>query len=651
MHNVAHVDPGNGHQRKGHSLTQSDTVGVTLRSDPQPPAPAPHSRNRSLVFRTGLVVLVTVTLVWRYWTLSSWSWFQDDWIYLTKTAELPFWQYVTQNYNGHVMPGQFVVAWLITKAAPLDYSYAVATTLFFVLASLLAWAAALRTIFGERVRLLYPLIILALSPVFMPISLWWAAAIQTFPLQLFMGLSVLFTARYVLRGARRQDLAGLAASYALGLFFWQKALLLAIPIIFVAVLVERGTLPERIRTTLRTVRIPAAVTALYVPLYVWFTRSGDAAGTQLFEKRGLGETVSFFLTGILDVGIPSLLGGPWQSLSEPQQVFGSSSGVLTLMLLALGVLGCVLAVKLRRGGGIAVAMTLAYTAASWGLLFTSSRFDMLGVFLVRDARYAADILPVALLTIAFVVTPTVSEDRSSWLHKPLRSHMAVRVFKAGATAFVALVAISALYSSGRIWDAMAPSTPKYWVDNLTADATRAANIASIHNSNAPDHVIFSVYYAEDARISQLLKPLPLELRFNEPAEHLLIPDWAGHLMEVDVDPASRAVTPPPVEGCGYLVDGGKTTVIPLSSGLYNWEWGYQFSYFSGQPAVVTVRTDTKSVDLRLDRGLHQVQFIMEDSASALRVTGHPDGSPVCITEVQAGPIKASDRWIGRANQP
>ena len=169
----------------------------------------------------GVTIIVVVAVVWRYWTISSWSWFQDDWIYVTRTTELSFWDYITQNYNGHLMPAQFMIAWLITKVAPLDYSYAVATTIFFTVASLLAWAAALRTIFGERLRLLYPLIILAMSPVFMPISLWWAAAIQTFPLQLSMGLCVLFTARYTMRGRSGWDIVALAASYCVGLLFWQ----------------------------------------------------------------------------------------------------------------------------------------------------------------------------------------------------------------------------------------------------------------------------------------------------------------------------------------------------------------------------------------------------------------------------------------------
>ncbi len=631
-------------------MTQTARTASTAVSSTRPAREGTSPSSASGAFRLGLVVLVVTTVVWRYWTLRSWSWFQDDWIYLARTAQLPFWEYVTQNYNGHVMPGQFVLAWAITKIGPLDYSLAIATSLLFIVASLLAWAAALRAIFGERARLLYPLVVLALSPLFMPISLWWAAALQTFPLQLFMGLSVLFTARYLRSGSRR-DVAGLVVSYALGLFFWQKALLIAIPVVFVAMLLTTGSLGERLSAAWRIGRFPMAVAAAYVPLYLWFTRSGDDAATELFEKRTVGQTLDFFLTGILDVGIPALLGGPWQSLSEPQQVFGSSSGVLTLAFLGLTVLAAVFAARYRRGGGLAVGMAVVYASASWGLLFTSSRFDMIGVFLVRDARYAADILPVALLTATFIITPTRTESRSTWLKgaSDLVRPWARAVRPIGVAGLV-FVAGSTLYSSGRIWDAMSPQTPKHWVDNLTTDAA-ISGIGPIHDSNAPDHVIFSVYFPEEARISNLLRPLSPALRFNEPAEHLLIPDSAGRLVEVDVEPSSRSASPPPVEGCGYLVNPGQTTVIPLETALYNWEWGYQLSYFSGQPAMVTVATESKSVDVPIAKGLHQVQFIVEDSAARLRVTGHPDSSPVCITEAHAGPLTASDRRVSGQGQP
>ena len=623
-------------------MTQADVApdtGLPERADA-----ATASRPSNWAFRMGVTIIVVVAVVWRYWTISSWSWFQDDWIYVTRTTELSFWDYITQNYNGHLMPAQFMIAWLITKVAPLDYSYAVATTIFFTVASLLAWAAALRTIFGERLRLLYPLIILAMSPVFMPISLWWAAAIQTFPLQLSMGLCVLFTARYIMRGRSGWDLAALAASYCVGLLFWQKALLLLVPIGFVAILVGTGSVQQRLRTALRVLTPVLAITAAYVPVYLLLTRRVDDANTTLFKPRELGDSLNFFLTGVVDIGIPSLLGGPWRALSEPQQVFGSSSGVLTLGFIVISVVGAVAVIRLRALGWVVVAMPVVYAVAAWGLLFTSSRYDAVGVFLVRDARYSADIVAVALLAVVFATTPTLNER--SWRKRRWEPGMPAWSWRATAGALVALVTLSAVYTNGRIWDASAPASPKTWVDNLASDLMSTTPGTSVYDSNAPDHVMFSVYFAEDARISSLFRPLAAPVAFNGPAERIHIADWTGRLMEAQVDAAARPAVAAPTPDCGYLVAPGRATRIPLEPHLYNWEWGYQLSYFSGKPAIISVKTDAKSVDVPIRKGLNQVQFVVEDSASALLLTGHPDSDPVCVTEVRAGPIKPSDRWIG-----
>jgi hypothetical protein len=593
-------------------------------------------------FRTGVFALVMITVIWRYWTMSGWSWFQDDWLYMTKAAELPLWEYLTQNYNGHIMPGQFALAWAMVHTAPLNYSYAVFIVLAFIALSILSWAAALRTIFGERGRLLYMLVVLALSPIFMPVSLWWAAGIQVYPLQLFMGLAVLFTGRYMLEGRRRADLFGLAASYVLGLLFWEKALLIAVPVAFVAVLLSTGRLRIRVRDSRWVLGVIAAITLVYLPAYIMLTRNGDAADTKLFEKRDLGETISFFFTGVLDVGVPALLGGPWYTPTDPQQLFAATSGVMTLAFLLLLVAGIAVAIRMRRSAPLMIAMAVTYAIVAWGLLFTSSRFDALGVVSVRDGRHAADILPVALLTLTFLFTPTRLEAGSEWHNvevSPATRHL-VRAVSVGA---VIAVLVSAVVASGRIWDSSAPASPKTWVDNFLSDATSAGEV-SVYDSRAPDSVVAG-WFGNDARVSKLLKPLDLPLSFNEPAPEIYVADWAGHLKEADIEPVTRSVSPGPVPGCGYLVEAGQSVTIPLQTFLYDWQWGLQVDYFTAGPAALSVETDNKSVDLVLDSGLAHRQAVVEDSATKLVVTSQAGSSTVCITEAIMGPVKDSDRWI------
>jgi hypothetical protein len=574
--------------------------------------------------------------------MSQWSWFQDDWIYLTRSVEMPFGEYVLQNYNGHIMPAQFTIAWVITHVAPLDYSFAVATALTAIMVSLAAWILALREIFGERARILFPIALFAMSPLLMPITLWWAAAMQIFPLLATQGFVVLFVARYYIRGGGTWNLVGLLVSYFLGLLFWEKALLVAIPAAFVAVLLVSGTLVQRLRRTIPTLVPLAAVSAAYLVGYFLLTHAGDEAQTELLERRTLTESIAFFATGALDVGVPTLLGGPWSTVENPQQVFATSSGILTMLFICLLVLAAVATVRWRRDGLIVLSMVAAYAVVSWGLLFTSSRFDVLGVFLVRDARYAADIMPIALLALAFVISPLMLGE-GAWLIRPLPDGWPK--IRTGLTAAAVAACASALAFSGLNWDSAAPNSPKGWVDNIVSDAGSAGD-ASVYNTLAPSNVIYSAYFVGDGRLSQLLKPLGTEIRWNAPAETIYVTDWAGHLMEGEVGRVSQNAVAAPVQGCGFAVSAGESISIPLKPELFNWEWGYQIDYFTSAAALLTVHTDNKSENLVLDRGLHRRQLVMTDSARALRIDAADGSSTVCVTGVHAGPMDPSDRWIG-----
>lgn len=598
---------------------------------------------RSTIFRAGLVAIVLTSLLWRYWTVSKWGWFQDDWVYLTKTAKESFGPYVLQNYNGHIMPAQFTIAWLGTKTAPLDYGLAVACTVTFSVGLILCFALLLRQVFGERGRLLAPLFIVAFTPLWMPVTLWWAASLQTFPLAISMCLTLYFVAKYAMVGRHRRYLWGMALAYVGGLMFWEKALLVVVPAIFFIFVLTHGSRRERLQAAKWPALALSIPTAIYLPIYLLLTRSGDAAKTQLLQGRTLRQTADFFLTGILDVGVPGLLGGPWSVLENPQQIFEATSGVRSVLALAAVIVGATVIGRLRRSGVAALTMLCVYALVSWGLLFTSSRFDVIGVPMVRDARYAADILPVALLVTAFAITPTRLEDSHGWLRIAVDTAPR-RLISVASAATATLLAIVTLVTNGRIWDASAPNSPGPWTANLIGDIRDAGPI-SVYDAMALAHVILSAYFWGDGRLSELLRPLNLEARYNAPAETMYIPDWAGHLKEVAIESASSS-SPGPQQGCGYLIEPGRTTIIPLKTPLYAWQWGIELSYFSGGPAVVDVSTGRQKVMLALEPGLHHQQFVMEDQISDISVSARSGSSTFCVTDVQVGSVVSSDRWIG-----
>jgi hypothetical protein len=595
-------------------------------------------------FRVGVAVLILVNTFWRSWTLSRWSWFQDDWLYLTRSHETDLLHYLTQNYNGHIMPGDFLLAWTISRLAPLDYTLAAGFVVISSAACTVVWAATLRTIFGDRLRLLVPLVILTLSPILLPISIWWAAAIQIYPLQLSMGLAILFLARW-LRIGGRANLIGLTASYVMGLFFWEKALLILIPLVFITLFLGEGSWRMRLRQVRAPVAILFAITIVYVPLYLLGTRiPGGVAGfkTELFQHRSVGQSLSFYVTGLLDLGLPTLAGGPWGGLPNLLSVYSPVPATRWLPMLALLVTLSAVVVTYRRRGWLTIAMVACYAGLSWGLLLTSSRYDNIGDYAVRDARYAADILPVAILGLAFCMAQTRIESEHGivpWrvtLPAAARRHSTAMV-----GALIAALSLSTLYGNGASWQRLEPQSPKPWVDSLISDARRAKT-ASVFDTFPPNQVIASFFFPQDAHISRLLLPLRLSLAFNQPAPQMLAVSDSGQLKEVDIGDVSHSVKAP-IQKCGYLVKPLENTYVPISKRMFNWGWGYQLDYYSQYGGTMMVRTDTGTQEVPIPAGIGKMQFYRTDSVSAVGLRMADASGQVCVSKLTIGPISISDR--------
>lgn len=595
-------------------------------------------------FRVGVVVLILINIFWRSWTLSRWSWYQDDWLYIARSQETDLLHYLIQNYNGHIMPGDFLLVWTITRLAPLDYTLAAGFVVICATACTVVWAATLRTIFGERLRLLVPLVILSLSPILLPISIWWAAAIQVFPLQLAMGLAILFHARW-LRIGGRGNLIGLTASYVLGLFFWEKALLILIPLVFITLILGEGTWRVRLRLVRAPLAILSAITAVYVPLYLLGTRfPGGVAGfkTEIFQHRSVGQSLSFFGTGLLDIGLPTLAGGPWGGLESLLSVYSPVPATRWLPMLAVLVTSAAVLVAYRRRGWLILAMVACYAALSWGLLLTSSRYDNIGDYAVRDARYAADILPVAILALALCMAQTRMEsDRGIVPWKRTISPAVHRHSAAIVGVLIAALSLSTLYGNGASWQRLEPQSPKPWVDSLIHDARQAAP-ASVFDSFPPNRVIASFFFPQDAHVSRLLLPLKLRLTFNQPARQMLAVSDSGQLKEVDIGDVSHAVKGP-IQECGYLVKPLENTYVPITKRMFNWGWGYQLDYYSQYGGTMMVRTDTGTEQVPIPAGIGKMQFYRTDSVSAVGLRMADASGQVCVSKLTIGPISISDR--------
>ncbi len=172
------------------------------------------------------VLLVLLQLAFRGWALAG-SWFYfDDIAFMSRAMNEPLdASYLLESYGGHLMPGGFLTAWLLTKVAV--YSWAPWAAVLLVLQALAGFGMLrlLVSLFGRR-PLVLALLAGYLAYVFtLSAGIWFAAGINQLPMQVALVFGLHAHVEY-LRHRRIRSLVWAIAWTLAGLVFYEKTLLL-----------------------------------------------------------------------------------------------------------------------------------------------------------------------------------------------------------------------------------------------------------------------------------------------------------------------------------------------------------------------------------------------------------------------------------------
>ena len=193
----------------------------------------------------------------------------------------------------------------------MNYAWAIVTTCVLAGGSVVAWGLALRELFGERPHLLAGLVVLGVTPALLMDSLFWSRGLGTFSTLLTMGTCLWFLARLLVRGRSSHDLIGLTVTYALGLFMWEKSLLVCIPLFFLCLLLGPTDVRGAIRHCVRHLWTVTLLTAIFIPLYLWSVRDATEVTPSEPVARSVGAALTFVAHGVTDVALPWMVGGPF----------------------------------------------------------------------------------------------------------------------------------------------------------------------------------------------------------------------------------------------------------------------------------------------------------------------------------------------------
>lgn len=581
----------------------------------------PWWRGRPWVVAAAGLILAQLGI--RAAALSGAFFWHDDYVYLSNAAAGLSADYLFQSYGGHLMPGQFLLVWVLQQIAPMQWWLAGGLVIVLQLIASLLVLRLVRDMVGDGPMGFVLFAVYALSPLVFAASVWWASALQALPLQICLAWALLAQLRYLRTGSRYYLVSALAA-LLVGLFFWQKAMLIVAVLVGFTLLVAPYVTEKRLRDLIR--RSAAALTA-YVGIAIAY------AGAWLLRARFDGETpataaevAQLARYAVADTFLPGLLGAtlgdaPHSTLMAPDPHWG----VRVACALVFGG-GAVLVV--RVGGWKAllpVALVVAYLIADVGLV-AAARLDFIGPVIGRDVRYTVDAVIVAVVALAGV---GVALRGRGWPGATRR----MRGWIAGTV--VLAVAAGSVASAAGAMSRLPMNEARGYVESGLAAAQRTGGLDLV-DSGVPQTVMSSLF-VDSARASVVFSPAAKPPRFYAPSADLRILDSSGRPRPVEVIPFARSLPMWSIHPCARPVRSGERTV-PLDQELDDGNWIVRVTYLGGYPTTGRLAVGEYQIDVDFLAGPHHlyVELPGRPVPGAVTLGGLPPGDAVCVTDVLVG---------------
>lgn len=531
-----------------------------------------------------------------------------------------------QEYAGHVWPGNFLSAWVHARTGPLEWwQYVVEIVVLQLVAAVMAWLVLCRLLPGAPSRL--PLLTLALfSPLTWWPTAWWAAAIGFLPLTI-----ALFTATWALlvylQDGRPWAPYVVLGAVIFGLQFQERAVLICIVLGFVAVALH----PARgLRAVRGAVRDDWPLwTGLVLILGCYLVAHRVLAPVEPSEIGSAGEGMRLFGNLIGKSLAPGLVGGPWGLGSDTDVIVDPSVvAVAVSWLLILVGFGW----SLRRGGTAVLwgwGLLVVFVLVDVSLLFAGR--TGLGSLLGLSPRYAADVVPAAVVALALVVRGVRARTPSPRLSRRRRA--------GGAVGLTLAYLCSATLTTAVIADNTRNEVDREYVQNLRADLRDEPDVTLV--DTRPPNDIMTFLFESDARISTLIGLAPEAPIFDQPSYALRIAGEDGRLHPVGLL-TPQVVAAPTDRPCGFRVTSLGTT-ISLPESIEGDPLVLDLTYFTGVAGSLRIEAgDTDTVAPLRDAG--RLQAVVRGDVDDVRVTleqelGDRSGEAagvVCVSGIEVG---------------
>ena len=565
------------------------------------------------------VLLLVTQTVWRGAYLLRGYYTQDDFrmMRLGGSHGLTF-DYLFQEYSGHLWPGDFLVAWITARVDPMSWTQTALALLALQAAGGAALWLVVSRLLGDRWARLPVLALFLFAPPTMWSLQWYAQAIGYLPVTLMLFVAVWALLRTA-QDAWRPGPVVVVAAVTVGLAFQERALLIPLVLAGVALVLE-ADLPSpgspRPRL-LRHWRLWSGLAVVSVGYVLLHARLAPIEADVPSGSGGSGIT-SLARDFVLRTTVPALVGGPWRASIAGSLMIPQTWAVVVACCLAFGVVAVTLwfgGTSARRGW----AMLGAYVLADILILFGGrTQFDApLGLV----PRYVSDVVPVAAIALACALrgfaVPALRRGR-------------VPAVLAVCALFVASAAVSTTM--------MAPhqlnTVSRDYVTTLRSQL-RANPRVVLYDGFVPNDVMIGAF-GEDRRVSTVLARAPENPVFDVPSESMRIADEKGRLRDLSLVFGTGMEKPPRRQrDCGYPVTA-QETVIPLRDTATRDHDVMRIGYYTSTRGNMTVRYGDAQQVVPVTPGLRAVSLVVAGSFDEVGLTFDVAPGTVCVAALDVG---------------
>jgi hypothetical protein len=535
--------------------------------------------------------------------------------------------YLFDDHVGHVMPGAFLIAGVLIRLAPLDWTGPAISLVVLQLLASLALLRALYVILGWRRVLLLPLTFALFTPLAVPGFAWWAAALNSLPMLAALAWVSADAVLLVRTGNQRYAVTGVLA-YLGGLLFFEKAAV--IPFVAFAVVAllwrvrgDRSALLTAWRGGLRLWIASLILTVWWVALYL-------AVVNQRRWSSDLAMTGDLLSRSITHGIVPGLVGGPWHwDRWAPASPWATPPpSVMALGWLALAAVLTLSLVRKQRIGPVWLTAA-GYAVACQVPIYLMRSSKLTALELAQTLRYLPDLVVVLALLAAIGLSAPNRSTGPHWLDASGRR----AVVTAG---FAVLFVVSSLYSTATFLTSWRDNPTQAYLRTARASlaAAHADSAAPILDQEVDPLILQRVAYPQNlaSHLFALLRDRP---EFATATTQLRMFDSSGRLIPARVT-WIRSIKPGPMPRCGYFAQPDKPARMVLDGPLLPADWTVELNYLANSEGSMTISLpEGPGVKVPVRPGLNRVFARLPGAGDAITVRANTAALALCIA---SGPV-------------